>query len=159
MSQITVVKENDGKVRGFTEADQRAYAKYRAQLDALEVGELFGYSVWFPRNPKLHKLHFAVIKAVFEAQEQFSDPSELRKWLYVGAGYCDFLPGPKGRMVAVPKSIAYDKIDDADFSELHRKVIDFLRDQHSQAFLWGHLTVDQRWEMVETLLTEFEHHG
>jgi len=156
MSQITIIKHDDGKIGGFTEADQRAYAKYRAKIAELEVGELFTYSVWFPRNPKLHKLHFAVIKAVFDAQEQFSDPSELRKWLYVGAGYCDVLPGPKGRMVAVPKSIAYDKIDDAEFSDLHRKVVDFLREFHALQFLWGHLTPEQRSEMIETLLTEFE---
>lgn len=156
MTTMTVVKTEDGKLGGFSEADQRAYAKFTKSIKELEIGELFTLSTWFPRNPKLHKLHFAVVKALFDGQEQFADLNDLRKWLYVGAGYCDFLPGPKGRMVAIPKSIAFDKIDDSDFYELHRKVIDFARSEHAQRFLWPHLSSEQTLEIVETLLGAFE---
>lgn len=156
MAQITITKRDDGKLDGFTEVDQRAYAKFRAMIEQLEIGELFTLSTWFPRNPKLHRLHFGVIKALFESQEQFEDADDLRKWLYVGAGYADFLPGPKGRMVAIPKSIAYDKIDDAEFSELHRRVVDFMRAGHCQRFLWPYLEAGLACEMVDQLLIGFE---
>lgn len=156
MTQITVTKRDDGKLGGFTERDERAYAKFRASLTELEVGELFTVSVWFPRNPKLHKLHFALIKALYEQQEQFEDMDGLRKWLYVGAGYADFLPGPKGRMVAIPKSISYDKIDDADFSDLHRKVADFMRTEHCLRFLWPQIDAAKACETIDELLAGFE---
>lgn len=156
MSAITVTKFEDGRLGGFTEKDQAAYAKFRSAITALEVGELFQLSTWFPRNPKLHRLHFAVMKALFDAQEQFAELDPMRKWLYVGAGYADFLPGPKGKMVAIPKSIAYDKIDDADFSDLHRKVVDFARSEYATRFLWPHLGDAEQIKMVEQLLAEFE---
>lgn len=156
MTTITVTKDEDGKLGGFTEADKRAYARFRNRLDGLEIGELFTLKTWFPRNPKLHGLHFGVVKALFEAQEQFTNPDELRKWLYVGAGYADFMPGPTGKMVAIPKSIAFDKIDDADFSDLHRKVVDFIRSRYCQQFLWPHLPQAQQMEMTEGLLMGFE---
>jgi hypothetical protein len=156
VSQITVTRDNDMKLIGFTEKDQRAYSKLKTRLAELEPGELCGFSVWFPRNPRLHRLHFGVMKAVLEAQEQFDDINPLRKWLYVGAGHADFLPGPHGRMVAIPKSIAYDKVDDAEFSALHEKVIDFLRTEHAPRFLWGHLSEEQTYETVETILGQFE---
>jgi hypothetical protein len=156
MTTITVMRGEDGKLAGFTERDKRAYARFRKEIEELQPGELFEIKHWFPRNPKLHKLHFAVVKALFDAQEQFSDMDDLRKWLYVGAGYADFLPGPKGRMVAIPKSIAFNRIDDAEFSELHGKVQDFVRSAHCQRFLWSHLDENQAAEMAEGVLSQFE---
>lgn len=159
MAQITVTKNEYGKLDGFTDADQRAYAKFRASITTLEIGELFTLSAWFPRNPKLHRLHFKVMRVLFESQEQFQKLDGIRKWLYVGAGYADFLPGPTGKTVAIPKSIAYDEIDDADFSDLHAKVIDFMRSEHCRRFLWPHLEETQTYDAIEQLLAGFEQHG
>ncbi len=156
MSTITVMRMEDGKLGGFTPKDQRAYAKFKRSLDELEPGEMLTLQTWFPRNPKLHRLHFVVVKALFDAQEQFEDMDDLRRWLYVGAGHADFLPGPKGRMVAIPKSVAFEKIDDAGFSELHAKVIGFVRSAHCQRFLWAHLDQAKASEMAETVLAQFE---
>lgn len=152
MSIMTVTRGEDGKLIGFSQKDKRAYSKFRKAIEALTIGELFTLSTWFPRNPKLHKLHFAVINELCEAQEQFDDTEPLRKWLYVGAGYAEFLPGPKGKMVAIPKSISYDQIDDADFSELHGKVVDFMRTQYCQGFLWPHLEESKRSSIIELIV-------
>lgn len=156
MSTITVMRTDDGKLVGFTPKDERAYAKFKRAVKELQPGELFTYSTWFARNPKLHRLHFVVIKALFDAQEQFEDMDDLRRWLYVGAGHADFLPGPKGRMVAIPKSVAFEKIDDAAFSELHQKMIGFMRTPHCLRFLWAHLDEAKAAEAVETVLEQFE---
>jgi hypothetical protein len=156
VTTITIMRGEDGKLTGFSERDKRALGKFRKAIEELAVGEMFTVSAWFPRNPKLHRLHFALINALFEDQEQFDDPEPLRKWLYVGAGYAEFLPGPKGKMVAIPKSVAYDKIDDADFSELHAKVIDFMRTRYCLNFLWPHLEDSKRSSIVELIIGEFE---
>jgi hypothetical protein len=47
-------------------------------------------------------------------------------------------------------------VDDAEFSALHEKVIDFLRTEHARRFLWGHLSEEQTYETVETILGQFE---
>lgn len=155
MTTITVMRGEDGKLTGFSEKDKRAYGRFKKAVEALEIGECYTLSTWFPRNPKFHRLHFALIKGLFEIQEQFDDPDHLRKWLYVGAGYAEFLPGPKGKMVAIPKSIAFEKIDDAAFSELHDKVIDFMRTEYCQRFMWPHLEESKRASMVELVIDEF----
>ena len=156
MTTMTIMRGEDGKLTGFSERDKRAYGKFKKALNDLADGELFTLSTWFPRNPKLHRLHFAMVNALAEQQEQFDDPEPLRKWLYVGAGYADFLPGPNGKMLAIPRSIAFDKIDDAEFSELHAKVIEFMRSHYCQSFLWPHLEESKRGSMVEMIIEEFE---
>ena len=180
MSTLTITRRDDGKLDGFTRADQRAYARYRKAIEELEVGELFTFSVFFPRNPNFHRFHFAVMNALLEAQERYEDLDDLRRWLYVGAGYCDFVSAPSYLgdiierlpkmvratlrrlllrdldVIAVPKSIAYDRIDDADFRVLHDKVVDFMRGARARRYLWGHLTDAQTHDTVEAILESFE---
>jgi len=58
-------------------------------------------------------------------------------------------------MIAVPKSIAYDKIDDSDFRVLHDKVVNFMRSERCRRFLWGHLMDAQTHDTVEAILESF----
>lgn len=159
MTTITVTKDDAGKLRGFTDKDQRAYARFKGLIDELEVGELFTLETWFPRNGKLHRLHFAMLAVIFDAQEQYADPEQLRFWLQVGAGHCTYAPGPEGRMVAIPKSISYSSIDDAEFQVHHEAVKAFLRTERARRFLWPHLGDEQTYDTVETLLRDFEEDG
>lgn len=156
MTTICVAKDDRGKFVGLTEQDHRAWARFKKKMNELAEGEFFSIDYWFPRNPKLHRLHFKIIGTLFDAQEQFADADSLRGWLYVGAGFCDFYPGPMGKMVAIPRSVKWSRIDDADFSELHVKVVGFIRSEHARRFLWPHLSDEATWDSVETLLAQFE---
>lgn len=82
--------------------------------------------------------------------------NQFRFWVEVGAGHCEFVPGPSGRMVAIAKSIAWHRLDEAEFEIHHRKVIDFIRSDHFQRFLWPHLAPAQTHETVETILGQLE---
>ena len=155
MATINITRDETGKLDGLTEADKKAYARFVKTVKELEVGEMYRLTVWFPRNPKFHRLHFAMIAALFDHQEQFVDPDALRQWLYVGAGFCDFYPGPKGRMVAIARSIAWDRLDDEDFADTHAKVLGFARSEHASAFLWPHLSPAEQSNMVNDVLGEF----
>lgn len=155
MSIITVTKNAEGKVAGLTEKDAKAFARFNRQLESLERGEIMTIEMWFPRNPKLHGRHFAILSAVFGSQEQFPDLDQFRMWAQVGAGHCTFVPGPTGRMVALPKSIKWSKMDDEEFGDHHAKVIAFLFSEHARHFLWPHLSNHDSYEMVDTLLAEF----
>lgn len=156
MTTIAVTKTGDGKIEGAGEKHQKAYARFRKMLHELEPGEIFTLDFWFPRNPKLHGLHFALLTAAYEAQEQFADFDQFRQWAQVGAGHCDFVPGPTGRMVALPRSINWRTIDDADFAEHHERVKDFLRSQHATRFLWPNLEDHEAAEMMNAILEGFE---
>lgn len=159
MSTITVVRDDRGKLDGLGEKDRKAWSKFVKIMRELEQGELFQVRFWFPRESWRHKKHFAMLAQVFDAQEQFDDPDKLRKWMEIGAGYCELLPGPHGRMVEVSKSIAYDKLDDQEFAAHHEAVKVFLRSEHCQRFLWPHLKAEQTHETIETILEPFERDG
>jgi hypothetical protein len=157
MSAVILVRNNQGKLEGFGQAGAKTYGKFRAAVDALEIGETLQFDYKVPRAPKFHRLHFAgLIHPLFEAQEQFADETQLRKWLEVGAGHCDFVPGPKGQMVALPRSIDYASLDDVAFGEVHEACKRFMLTEHCRRFLWPHLTPEQTAETIETILAGVE---
>jgi len=156
MTDIVITKDDTGKLRGVGEKHGKAYAKFRKMVEEMEPGEIATVSFWFPRNPRLHGLHFAMLAALFDLQEQFADLDQMRYWLHVGAGHCEFVPGPKGKMVAIPKSIAFNRLDDEAFQIHHEKVKEFLRSLYATRFLWPGLSDHQASEMVEVILRDFE---
>lgn len=156
MSTITVTKNDEGKIVGAGEKHQKAYDKFRAALVALEPGEMFTLSHWFPRRSDLHGWHFVLLDAVFKHQEQFENENIFRKWVEVGAGHCEFCPGPKGKMVAIPKSIGWEELDDADFQDHHEKAVEFMRSPACTGFLWPHLSPSEQGNMIDCIFTECE---
>lgn len=156
MPTVTITKGNDGKAAGLTAKDDAAFSKFRLRMQNLTPQESITFTWREPRSGPFHRRHFAMINALFESQEQFDDGDHFRKWLEVGAGYCDLYPGPRGKPVAVPKSIAYEKLDQAEFEPIHKAVFDFVRSEHARRFLWGHLEDEQSYAMVDAVLREFE---
>lgn len=156
MAKIRVTRNNEGKIDGASELDRKRYVKFRAGMMALEVGEIASIEVKFSRHKELHGWHFLILTAIFEAQDQFEDDEIFREWVQVGAGHCVFAPGPTGRMVAIPKSIAWDQMEDLEFQEHHEKAVDFLRGPVCTRFLWGHLSESDQSAMIEGILAECE---
>jgi len=156
MTNMVIVKDETGKLVGAGEKNKKAYNRFKKVIEELGQGQIIEFSYWFPRNSGLHRLHFAMLASVYDSQEQFDDPDELRMWVQVGAGHVRFVPGPTGRMVALPESIAWRKMDDEEFRLHHEKVKDFLRSTAATRFLWPHLRDDRGVEMIEAVLAEFE---
>ncbi len=154
MATVTIKIGDQGKLEGLTDKDQKAYVKFLHRVKTLG-NSCLTFQWKEPRSGAYHRRHFSMLHALFTAQEQFSDEDQLRKWLEVGAGFCDFVPGPKGRMVAIPKSIAYDKLDQPEFEQIHDAVFGFARSEHARMFLWGHLSDLDSWEMIEAVLGDF----
>lgn len=71
----------------------------------------------------------------------------------LGAGFCNYVPGANG-LVAVPKSMAFDEMDEAEFAELDRKTDEFLYTDHAQAILWPQLQPQQRWNCLTSFLED-----
>lgn len=156
MSAVVVTRGQDGKLQGLGEKGAKAYGKFRRRVEALQPGDPLHFEWREPRSLPHHRLFFAKLAALLDRQEQFDDGDKLRQWLTVGAGYCEFVPGPSGRMVAPPESIAFHKLDEADFADLHAKVDAFLFTTHARVFLWPHLPDQQSYDVVEQFLMEFD---
>lgn len=152
MSHCIVVRGEDGKVHGLGVKGERSYARFRAKVESMEIGETMEFEWREPRSPKFHRLFFAMLHELFDRQERFDDANQLRAWITVGAGYCDYVPGVDGQIVAIPQSIAWIKMDDGEFRELVRAVWYFLRTEHAQRFLWPSLSRAMAYENAEAVL-------
>lgn len=156
MPAVQITKGDTGKMVGFGPKGERAYARFLSAVRNLEYGEMLAFSYKIPRAPKFHRLHFVMLAALFGAQEQFEDEYDFRKWSEVGAGHVRWVPGPTGKMIALPRSIDYESLDAFEFSEMHEKVKAFFRTMHATHFLWPHLDDLKASAMIESILAEFE---
>lgn len=155
MSKVTLIKDETGKLRGVDPAHQRAWAKFKKQMDELPVGQTLGFAYRLPRSPGHHRKFFAKLNALLDRTEKFGDLDKLRYWLTMGAGYFDLVPGFDGKPNAIPQSIDFDSMDEAEFSELHRAVDDFLLTTRAVSTLWPQLPPAHGLEMAERLVMEF----
>lgn len=155
MAECIVVKGEDGKLEGLGHKGGRQFLRFQHAVRKMEPGDTLRFSYKLPRSPAFHRRHFAILNRVFEQQEQFDNDEKFREWLQVGAGFCDLLPGPKGKPVAVSRSIAWEALDDADFAEHHAAVIAFMRSTHCTRFLWPLWSDVDADQFINNVLAEF----
>lgn len=144
-----------GLVDGADDADRKSWRRFWRRLVSAQCGEVFHADFWIPRNARLHRRHFAMLKAVFDAQDRFTDFGQFRAWVAVGAGHVDYVAGPDGAMVALPRSISYRALDDAGFEEHHAAAIGFLLTDYSARTLWPAMTKQGAREMVEAVMGDW----
>jgi hypothetical protein len=156
VSKVILCIDERGKLAGIDDKNDRAYGRFRKKLENLRPGDTLAFDFKIPRSPKFHRLHFVMLGAFFATQEVFDEDERMRKWMEVGAGHVDFMPGPDGQLVALPKSISYESLDDEEFHAVHESVKAFMRSPQAYRYLWPHLNDEGREAMVEAVLTEFE---
>lgn len=156
MSQVVIIKNDQGRLQGLDDKHQRAYAKWRRLVEDLEIGQTLTFSYRMARSPGHHRLFFAKLQSLLARTEAFTELDNLRKWLTVGAGYAEFIPGKDGVPNAIPQSLDFDAMDEAEFSELHRSVDNFLWTSRAQETLWPHLGDEGRYRCVESFMREFD---
>lgn len=172
MAEIVLVRQEDmavteadkdaarrvlfGMVDGLGEINRRKWRRFMATLFRMEPGEMATIKTHKARSGPFHRRHMALEQRVFDAQERFTDFERgFRDWLKVGAGHCDWHPGPKGGVFPVPKSISYTEMEEGEMREFHDAAVAFLRSEHAGRTLWRHLGPAQRIEMIETILRGF----
>lgn len=154
MPTVTLHLGESGKLEGLSERDRKAYAKFRRRLES--IGDRSITFTWRePRSGPYHRRFFAILNRLFESQEQFHDDEHLLTWLKVGAGFADLVPGPKGKPVAIARSISWANLDQAEFEPIAMAAWAFLRSTYATRFLWPHLSDDDGTAMVDAILAEF----
>lgn len=145
-----------GVVDGLGEKGKKQWRRLWNRIMALEPGEMIEISTHQQRLQWYHKKHMALEQNLFESQDRFEEFEQFRCWLKVGAGHVDWLPGAKGAVMPVPRSIRFSKMDQGAMEEFHGNVVNFLRTEHAGKVLWPHLKqVTQRIDMIESILGEF----
>lgn len=95
----------------------------------LKRGQVYIASISIFRNVSFHRKYFSLLGCAWEyltedQQEFYHNNREyFRKSLEVSAGYCDVIYNHKLKtFVDIPKSIAFDKMDESEFQDLYRDV-------------------------------------
>lgn len=114
------VYKKDGKLYPCSDKDKEAVNK-------LPVGEPIQIKYVEIRNPRHHGKYFAFINKVYENlpekfERNWPDVDSFRRSMQMYAGYYEETISLKGETHLQPKSIAFDKLDEMAFSELHSKV-------------------------------------
>lgn len=143
-------------IDGLSEADKKSWRRFWNWINRAGSGEIFSIETWTPRNGGFHRMHMVLETQVFQAQDRIKNFEQFRTWLKIGAGFVDWMAGPKGGVVPVPRSISYKKCDEETMRQFHDDAVAFLRTEHAQHYLWPHLPADKAEEMVETILASFE---
>lgn len=101
-----------------------AYEQDERELEKLKPNNYYKVTVKLSRNPEFHKLAFAFLKDVFEWQNVYEDRELMRKQLSIDAGHFNhyFVQGDK--LCVVPKSWAFDEMDELEFQPLIAKIVE-----------------------------------
>lgn len=145
-----------GHIDGLGQRGQQQWRRFWGGLFSMEPGEIARVRTLRERSGPYHRRHMKIEQTLFESQERFTefDPG-FRDWLKVGSGFVTWYPGPKGGVFPVPRSIAWDEIEEDEMREVHDRMIRFVRSDHATRTLWPHLSQAQRIDMIETILRSF----
>jgi hypothetical protein len=90
----------------------------------LKDNEVYRCDIKKPRKLKFHRKFFALIDYVFNNQDKYANKEDLRVELELKAGSYREHVTTKGKILYIPNSIAFDKMDDVEFGQLYNRVID-----------------------------------
>lgn len=103
------------------------------QVQKMKIGQPYKAKITKPRNIDKHRRYFALIKLAWAYQnekvvEHFKNSEDgFRKSVELAAGWYDTVYSiGKKEWTQVPKSIAFDNMDDLEFDELYKRVKDVL---------------------------------
>ena len=76
------------------------------------------------RNVKFHRKAFALLNLVLKNQDRYSNINDLLVEFKLKSGHYEEHITTKGKIIYVPKSIAFSEMDELEFNELYSKFID-----------------------------------
>ncbi|MDQ6968712.1 MAG: DUF1367 family protein [Mariprofundaceae bacterium] len=117
MAEIHLRKMQGGMLVAATQQDHDLLRVWR-------VGTDLRAKIVKPRNGQFHRLAFALLNLVLENQERYSTIEDLLVEFKLKSGHYSEHVTTKGVMIYVPKSIAFDKMDQSEFEILYSKWID-----------------------------------
>lgn len=117
MTQPLFFRKDLGKL---TPADDAA----EAALSKIKFGAEVQVEIKRPRNVHHHRKFWALANLVADNQEHYETAEQVVAALKAATGHCDWFPMKDDRrMVAIPKSIAFHKMDQTEFAAFYDKCI------------------------------------
>lgn len=135
MANISLVKLPDGTLRGMSERDQLAYARFKSRLKNAEAGEVIEIEAKLPRNSRFHRKFFSLLNLAYEAWEpdrvrqQYKglpvqkNFERFRSDVTIAAGFYIQTFDLEGNMKLEAKSISFANMEDDEFEQLYSAVV------------------------------------
>lgn len=118
MKSIYMVKQLNGSFLPAHDSDLELARK-------LKSNDVYRFQYSRPRNYKFHKKFFALLDLVYDNQENYTDREKLRKDLIVEAGFWEEKTNYiTGVVTQEAKSIEFASMDEDEFNELYRAMLD-----------------------------------
>jgi hypothetical protein len=96
----------------------------RARISRMPIGQAVRAEVKRIRNLAHHRKFFALVEFVADRHPVYDNREKALVAVKVAAGHVDFLPNPEtGELVAVPKSIAFDAMDQFAFDDFYERAV------------------------------------
>lgn len=104
--------------------------------EKLTKGHEYTVEVKRARNPRFHRLAFAVINAMFANQERFENFEDFRRELKILTGHYEEYLLANGKTVYEPKSWAFEHMDDIEFHDVYRRILAVARKRFGDHFVY-----------------------
>lgn len=96
----------------------------------LKLGCVYECEIKLKRNVRFLRKYFSLIRCAWEYLPEsqtagFGTVELFRKWVEIQAGNCDILQ-TKTETYKLPRSISFEKMDEAEFSDLYERVKDVI---------------------------------
>lgn len=111
-------------LRGFEPADEDAIEALRK----IKRGEVVRVELRRPRSHPQHNLAMAVLKLAFNNQDKYKRFDDLLIEVKLKCGHYREHITTKGKVIYVPKSIAFESMPQDDFNVFFEKMIDVVLD-------------------------------
>jgi hypothetical protein len=95
----------------------------REMLTAMKPGKAVLAEIATPRNPRHHRLLFALFKKLYDAGVWEGDMNTLLDWIKFATGHVRTAVDHNGNTHYSPKSIAYESMDQTSFNRWFDRVI------------------------------------
>lgn len=76
-----------------------------------------------PRNLAHHRKYWALVNLIYQNQSRYRSNDELSDAIKVMIGHAQTVTMKNGATFQIPKSIAFHKMDQADFDDFYNRVI------------------------------------
>ena len=120
-----ILVKTDTGLRGSTPADHDAWTKFKRRLETTKPGTYLRIESTRPRNGAHHKKLFALLQLVAENSETYDTVEKALVAIKLVSGYTDpFIDPISGKLTQMPKSIAYESMDQDEFDKFYQAAID-----------------------------------
>jgi hypothetical protein len=95
-------------------------------LAAMPLGEIVKAEVTRPRNLRHHRKMYALLQAIFPHQTTYPTLKQFEGAVKCAVGFGEMVTLPDGRVMLMPGSWAFSKLDQTAFEQVYERVLDLI---------------------------------